>query len=244
MRTARPTSLPDAAAGVLVTRPEPGASETAARIAALGYQPIVASLLEIRILHAALPPSGHVQAVLATSGNAIAALPASHRHLPLFAVGDATAGLARASGFAQVHSASGDAAALAALVARDCDRSAGPLLFPCGRGQGHELAGDLRQRGFVVVRRAVYAAVPVRVLPEAARDALIGGGLTAAVFFSAETARHCVHLLSAARLHEAVRSVAALAIGQSTAVALQALPWRRIDVATQPNQEAMLALLR
>jgi hypothetical protein len=27
-------------------------------------------------------------------------------------------------------------------------------------------------------------------------------------------------------------------------VALQALPWRRIDVATQPNQEAMLALLR
>ena len=132
--------MPDAAAGVLVTRPEPGASETAARIAALGYQPIVASLLEIRILHAALPPSGHVQAVLATSGNAIAALPASHRHLPLFAVGDATAGLARAAGFAAVHSASGDAGALAALVARDCDRSAGPLLFPCGRGQGHELA--------------------------------------------------------------------------------------------------------
>ena len=78
--------------------------------------------------------------------------------------------------------------------------------------------------------------------PRATR--LLGGGLTAAVFFSAETARHCVRLLRAARLHEAVRSVAALAIGQSTAVALQALPWRRIDVAAQPNQEAMLALLR
>jgi uroporphyrinogen-III synthase len=236
--------LPDAAAGVLVTRPEPGASETAARIAALGYQPIVAPLLEIRILHTALPPSGHVQAVLATSGNAIAALPASHRHLPLFAVGDATAALARAAGFTEVHSAAGDSGALAVLVARHCDRNAGPLLFTCGRGQGRELAGDLRQRGFVVVRRAVYVAVPVRVLPEAARDALIGGGLTAAVFFSAETARQCVRLLRAARLHDAVRSVAALAIGQSTAVALQALPWRRIDVAAQPNQEAMLALLR
>ena len=169
---------------------------------------------------------------------------ASHRHLPLFAVGDATAALARAAGFTEVHSAAGDSGALAVLVARHCDRNAGPLLFTCGRGQGRELAGDLRQRGFVVVRRAVYVAVPVRVLPEAARDALVRGGLTAAVFFSAEAARQCVRLLRAARLHEAVRSVAALAIGQSTAVALQALPWRRIDVAAQPNQEAMLALLR
>ena len=32
--------MTDAAAGVLITRPEPGASETAARVAALGYQPI------------------------------------------------------------------------------------------------------------------------------------------------------------------------------------------------------------
>jgi hypothetical protein len=38
--------------------------------------------------------------------------------------------------------------------------------------------------------------------------------------------------------------VDALAIGQVAAVALQALPWRRICVAARPNQDAMLALLR
>ncbi len=191
-----------------------------------------------------MPPSGNLQAILATSGNAIPGLPASHHHLPLFAVGEATAARARAAGFAQVDSADGDAAALAALVARRCDRDAGPLLLACGRDQGQTLAGDLRARGFAVVRRVVYAAAPPGVLPDAARDAFASGSLTAALFFSAETARHCVRLLRSARLHEAVRTVDALAIGRPAAVALQALPWRQTRVAAQPNQDAMLALLR
>jgi uroporphyrinogen-III synthase len=236
--------LTDAVSGVLITRPEPGASETAVRVAALGYQPVVAPLLEIRTLRAPLPPSGRMQAILATSGNAIPALPASHRHLPLFAVGEATAERARAAGFVHVSSADGDSIALALLVAQSCDRSAGPLLFACGRDQGRALAGDLRARGFAVVRRVVYAATPPGTLPDTAREAFASGSLTAALFFSTETARHCVRLLRAARLHEAVRSVDALAIGQPAAVALHELPWRRTSVAAQPNQDAMLALLR
>jgi uroporphyrinogen-III synthase len=236
--------LPDAAVSVLITRPEPGASETAARVAALGYRPVVAPLLEISPLQTTLPPSAHMQAILATSGNAIPALPMSHRHLPLFAVGEATAERARAAGFVHVSSADGDSSALASLVAQRCDRSGGSLLFACGRDQGQALAGDLRARGFAVVRRVVYAAAPPSALPDPAREAFASGSLTAALFFSAETARHCVRLLRAARLHEAVRSVDALAIGRTAAVALQELPWRRTSVAAQPNQDAMLALLR
>jgi uroporphyrinogen-III synthase len=184
-----------------------------------------------------------VQAALAASSNAIPLLPASHRHLPLFAVGEATAARARAAGFAQVASADGDAAALAELVARSCDRHAGPLLLACGRGQGKVLAADLRARGFAVVRRVVYAAVPLDTLPQVAREALATGALRAAMFFSAETARQCATLVHAAGLHEAVRSIDALAIGQPAAMALETLPWRRIRVAARPNQDAMLALL-
>ena len=121
---------------------------------------------------------------------------------------------------------------------------AGPLLLAGGRGQGEALAADLRARGFRVIRRVVYVAAPVTALPDVARDAFASGRLTAALFFSAETARQCVRLLQAARLQEAVRPVDALAIGQAAAVALQALPWRRICVAARPNQDAMLALLR
>jgi uroporphyrinogen-III synthase len=236
--------LAEAAPGVLITRPEPGASETAARVAALGFQPVIAPVLTVRTFRASLPPAGDLQAILAASANAIPALPQSHRDLPLLAVGEATASRARAAGFSQVSSADGDASALAVLAAQSCNRDAAPLLLATGRGQGHALAADLRARGFRVVRRVVYAAEPVRSLPAPARSALANGTLTAALFFSAETARQFVRMLSRARLHEAVRTVDALAIGQPAAVALQALPWRRIRVADRPTQDAMLALLR
>ncbi len=199
---------------VLITRPEPGASETAARVAALGFQPVVAPLLEVRALRPRLPPPGRLQAVLATSGNAVAALPAGPRGRRRGGGGGGAAWRARA------------------------------VLRVSGRGQGGALAAELRARGFRVVRRVVYEAVAVPALPEAARARLAANGLHAALFFSAETARHAVRLLRRAGLQEAVRGVEALAIGRPAAVALQALPWRRIRVAARPNQDAMLALLR
>ncbi len=236
--------MPDAGRGVLITRPEPGASETAARVAALGYIAIVAPLLQILPRRAALPPPGRTQAILVTSGNAIAALPRTHLQLSLFAVGEATAARARVAGFAQVISADGDAGALAALVARSCDRARGALLLATGRDQGMALAARLRASGYTVNRRVVYAAEPVASLPVTARAALTAGTLTAVMVFSAATARQCVRLLRVAQLDEAVRSVDALAIGQPAAVALRALPWRRVLTAARPNQDAMLALLR
>jgi uroporphyrinogen-III synthase len=237
------TSSPDRSS-VLVTRPEPGASETAARITALGLRPIVAPLLMIAQRHATLPPSARVQAIVATSRNAIPALPASHRHLPLFAVGAATARRARAAGFEEVTSADANAEALAVLLAEACDPLAGLLLLVTGQDQGTALAARLRARGFRVLRRVVYAAVPATILPEPVHRAFAAGILSSALFFSADTAKTCVRLLQAARLDHTVATVDALAIGQSTVVALQPLPWRRIRVAAQPNQDAMLALLR
>jgi uroporphyrinogen-III synthase len=236
--------LPEPAPSVLITRPEPGAGETAASVVSLGFRPILAPALEILPLPCRLPPAARLQAIVIASGNAVQALPASHRGLPLLAVGDATAARARAAGFTRTESADGDAHALAALTGRSCDRKGAALLLATARGQGEALAADLRARGFRVIRRAVYAAVPARTLPAAACNDLAAGAVTAALFFSAETARHCVWLLRRARLHEAVRTVDALAIGRSAAVALEALPWRRIRVAARPNQDAMLALLQ
>jgi uroporphyrinogen-III synthase len=235
--------LADTRPGVLITRPEPGASETAARVSALGLRPITAPVLEIRILSGRLPPAARLQAIVTASGNAIPALPPGYHRLQLLAVGETTASRARAAGFARVTSANGDARALAALAGQTCDAKGAPLLLATGRSQGEALAADLRARGFRIIRRAVYAAMPVPILPDVAREALAGGNVTAALFFSAETARHCVLLLQRARLQEAIRTVEALAIGQSAGVALRALPWRRIRVAARPTQDAMLALL-
>jgi uroporphyrinogen-III synthase len=231
------------ARAVLITRPQPGAEETAARITAMGFVPILAPVLTIRRLPAMLPAA--VDAVVITSRNALASLPQTLRAVPLFAVGEATAAAARRCGFETVFSADADAAALADLIG--CTFTSSParrLLHLSGKSQGRDLARRLRELGFVVYRRVVYQAVPEPALAEAARAALGAGSVRAALFFSAETARSFVRLAVEAGLRDSVRSTEACAIGRPAAVALEPLPWRSIRVATRPNQSELLALLQ
>jgi uroporphyrinogen-III synthase len=210
-------------------------------LSAAGWRPIVTPFLTMQPCVAHLPAADALLAVLAASGNAAEAVPDSHHGLPLLAVGDATAARARAAGFTTVHSAGGDAPALAALAAQMFDPARGPLLLACGAGQGGTLAIMLRRHGFRVHRRTVYIARGVRRFPPAAVAAL-GEGLHAALFFSAETARVFARLLPRGLL-PALAGVEALVIGSDAAAALQHLPWRGVRVAVRPTQDGVLALL-
>ncbi len=187
---------------------------------------------------------GNMAATLVTSRNAIPACPPACFERPVFAVGSATAACATAAGFRHVIDANGDAEVLAALVADTLSPDSGSLFLPTGHGQGAALASDLRRRGFRVIRRVAYRAVAVAVLPPTAVSDLQRGQLTAAMFFSTETARHFVRLVLEAGLGEAVTDVEALSISERPAMELKRLPWRRISVAANPNQNAMLALLQ
>jgi uroporphyrinogen-III synthase len=251
--TARATSSaePDLAAGpsreaaqVLITRPEPGASATAARILVLGLVPLVAPVVATRLIELALPTPENISAVMLTSGSAIPALPSDYHNLPVLTVGDATATRASAAGFRQVVSAGGDAKDLASLAKAELPRNARPILLAVGASQGTVLADELRTAGFRVLRRVVYSVAPARALTAPAVAALRAGEVRAALFFSAETARHFVRLAQRAGVGTALRSVEAISIGRPAAMALEQLTWRHIRVAARPNQDEMLALLR
>ena len=232
--------MPEAA--ILITRPEPGAAATALRVAAMGLRAVVAPIVKIAP-RAIRPGRTKFQAILLTSGNAVAALPPELRDHLLLAVGDATAAQADAAGFHHCHSAAGDAVALEALATRLCAPLAGPLLLASGEGQGLKLATALRRHGFRVIRRVAYTARPVSALPEAARLALSENALDVALFFSTDSARAFVRLLTKSMPPRIVAHIDAIAISKSTASALAPLPWRRIRVASAPNQDEMLALL-
>src|SRR5271155_5016281 len=93
--TARPTCLPEAdRRGVLITRPLEDAARTASLVQARGFLPVVAPFLTVRHFTPAIPRL--VQAVLVTSGNALAGFPVLA--VPLLAVGGSTAARARAAG--------------------------------------------------------------------------------------------------------------------------------------------------
>ena len=228
--------------GVLITRPEDGAAETARRVTALGLRPVLAPSLRIVALAARLGRPADVGAVLVTSGHALPALGAQWHGVTLLAVGDATADRARAAGFARVESAGRDAAALARLAAARCPAGA-RLLLPTARGEGLALARTLREGGFVVRRRAVYAALPHAGLPAAAAEALADGTLRAALFFSAASARGFLRMLRGKMPCAAIAGIEALALSPAVAAPLAALPWRRLRVADRPSQDALLTLL-
>ncbi len=223
---------------VLITRPREDAARTAELVAARGFLPVVAPFMKIRRRAPDVPDD--VQAMLVSSGNAIAVLPV--RDVKLLAVGDATAQRAREAGFADVRSAGRDGAALVELAISTVRPQDGPLLLAIGARQGVNTAKALRRAGFNVMRRVAYEAVPVRDFPAEAEAVVRDGSLHAAMFLSAETAGAFVRALPASlRWH--VRNVTALAIGNPAAGALQSLPWRRILVPDAPTLDGLLALL-
>ncbi|MEN5362041.1 uroporphyrinogen-III synthase [Brevundimonas intermedia] len=130
--------MTEAPARIWITRAEPGASRTAARLRDMGFEPIIASLLAIENLTPPLPDLAPFTALAFTSINGVAAFAAltPERDRPVFAVGDATAQAARDAGFADVRSASGDLHALARLIASELSDAA--LLVP----QAETPAGD------------------------------------------------------------------------------------------------------
>ena len=236
--------MPDPGPGVvLITRPQPAATETARLVAALGFVPLVAPVLQTTLCPARLPAPDRVQALLLTSANAVPVLSAEFHHLPVFAVGHATAAAARAAGFARVTSAAGTAADLASLVARLCDPDRGSLLFPGAARIAVDIAKPLREVGFRVIRRVVYRTDPMAELAVPARAALAVGGVRVALFFSPASAQAFGALLRAALPPTSVTTVEAIAISAKVAACLAPLPWRRIRVASLPNQDEMVALL-
>lgn len=228
---------------VLITRAEPDASETAARIAARGLHPIVAPIFSHVIRPLAVAAPQRIAAVLLTSRNAIPACPPCLHHKPVYAVGPATARRASDAGFRHVINANGDASALAARVAQEIPPLSGSLLLPTAAGQGIPLARALRHQGFRVLRRVAYQTMKLPSLPPPATRALAAGDLAFVLIFSTESARHLVDLMLAAGLGDAARNIIAVSISERPSMALRRLPWRRITVAARPNQDAMLALL-
>jgi uroporphyrinogen-III synthase len=219
---------------ILVTRPEPGASATAARLAAMGHEPVLAPCLAINLLTPRLPE--HPAALIITSSQAIPALPAQLHGVPVFCVGDATAGRLRQAGFGRVESASGDAQDLLRLIT--ARRLPGLHVMAVGERHGIGLQRDLRAAGISVIRRKVYAARPLRALPSEALRGLTQREIAAALFYSAESARAFIRLQPGG-----TGGIDAIALSPAIAAALQSLPWRAIRVALAPTEADLMALI-
>lgn len=225
---------------VLVTRAEPGASETAARLAAMGHKVIVAPMLVIDPVPADADVAAF-HALLFTSANGVTAFAraSATRDIIACCVGDATGAAATANGFTDVRIAGGDVHALAALVSQSLRPEAGPLLHVAGADIAGDLVGALTQNGFTAERRIFYRATPVRQLHDAARSAL-NSEIDIVMFHSA---RGCAAFLDAIEKDALLQRIGALCMSAAVADVARRVAWRAVVVAQAPREDAMLQLL-
>ncbi len=227
---------------MLVTRPTPEASETAARLSALDIDAVVEPLLVMNVLPTGLPRAEGFAALAVTSGNALRALHERGElprflNLPVYTVGDRTAELARGYGFAEVVSARGNLQALVTLLAQA--GIGGPVLYPAAREQAGDLARALAPHGVMAITTAVYEMVPASRLSETTLGELANGAIAAALFYSRRTAEAFIALTGGLRDKE---KLAMLCLSEAVAAPLLAAHFVRVGLADHPSEEAMLGL--
>jgi uroporphyrinogen-III synthase len=230
---------------LLVTRPEPDGERTGAALRARGHDVLLAPLLRVEAIACDLGDAAY-GAVVMTSANAaraVAAHPsrAALAALPAFTVGRRTAAAARAAGFADVRSADGDKADLAALIRADYEAARGPLLYLAGEDRVGEL--DLAASGIAVVTTVIYRAVATERFPAAVAAALAAGAIDGVLHFSARSAQ--AYLTCASRADVIAPALAPLQLCLSAAVAepLAAAGATSIRIASRPDEAAMLELM-
>ena len=229
---------------VLVTRPEPGASRTAARLEADGFTPIMLPLTEILPLEPALP-DGDIAAVAISSANAIRGAPAplvaSLSSKPVFAVGDETAAAARAAGFADVRSSAGDAAGLVRDVTAGMPAKA-RTAYLCGRVRLDTLEAQLAALGFSVVAIETYDTHERLPALEELNALDAGGPVASALVYSAKGAA-CLARVVSPRTGTIFRDTAFICISPRVARELATVASGSVLAAKTPDENAMFELL-
>jgi uroporphyrinogen-III synthase len=223
---------------VIVTRAEPGASETMARLAAMDVTPIASPMLSLARLDVDMPDLSGVQHLVFTSANSVRFFTeaSSVRAAKAWCVGPSTAGAAREAGFAAVYEGAGDAAALAADILVALPEGTEGVLHVANEAAAGDLVARLKEGGLPAEFLALYETRPSEDLtPEA--EAALAAGPACVLIHSAKGA--AAFAWAAGDLDQAI----VVAISEAAARPLQGREVAAIHVAEAPNEDALLATL-
>ncbi|WP_373086003.1 uroporphyrinogen-III synthase [Sneathiella sp.] len=230
---------------ILITRPEPDAARLAVILQKMGHEGVSAPMMTIKNRPGTKIDVDGVQALLVTSANGARALgrATAFRNVKVFAVGAATAEAVRAEGFSDISSAAGDTASLTEEVIGDCKPENGKLVHVAGTEVAGDLAGDLKAAGFDCDRVVLYDATPARAIRGDVETQIKNGSIAAALFYSPRTAAIFNDIVTKSGLAPKLTLITALCLSKAVAEKLETLPWAGLQIAPEPNQENLLALV-
>ena len=145
---------------VLITRAEPAASQTAARLKENGFDPVVYPLFELADIGQALP-TNTFSSIIFTSANAVRILENRNwrntdPELIACCVGETTRKAAEKIGFSRFVVASGGGAELVKQIHREKDKRNQNFLYPTTPDRSFDMARALKETGHTVTTVEVY----------------------------------------------------------------------------------------
>jgi len=237
---------------VLVTRPQPDDETTAASLRARGFEVLLAPMLRFEPVAFHDDEDARYGAVIVTSANALRGI-APHLKasrllgLPLFTVGEHTAEAARRAGFSKVISADGDAGSLrdcvlAAVKTKELKKT-DTLLYLAGADLARDLAGELGERGFIVVTQITYRMVPVPSLPRDACDAFAANRIEAVLHYSRRSARAFLEAARAGGVEISALAIPQCCISAAVASLVRDAGATQVMAAASPDENALFETL-
>jgi uroporphyrinogen-III synthase len=237
---------------VLVTRPHPDDETTAAALRARGFEVLRAPMLRFEPVAFHDDTDARYGAVIVTSANALRGIEPHLKgsrllKLPLFAVGEHSASVARGAGFEKVIPANGDAGRLRDLVLASVKskelKKTSPLLYLAGADLARDLAGELGERGFTVITHTTYRMSPVSSLPREVSDAFAANRVQAVLHYSQRSARAFLDAVRAAGVEISALAIPQCCISTSVASVLRDAGATQVTVAASPDENALFEAL-
>jgi uroporphyrinogen-III synthase len=233
---------------LLVTRPEPDALKLQAVLEDMGHEATVEPLLQVSFEGADRIELDGVQALVATSRNALRALRSTAvlpraRTLPLFTVGKATATEARTIGFEMVVTGAGTGRELITHLVSVLDPAAGLLAHLAGDTLAVNLKEELAAHGFRVLEWVVYRMQAATSFAADVVEQLASGEIDGIILLSPRTASVYAKLVLAHELAECVRGLPHFCLSAAVARRLQPLAPTDVVTADTPRLEEVLALI-
>lgn len=234
---------------ILVTRADEAATRTAARLSAMGHEPVLMPLFS-RVIEpgAAAAGSGPRAGIIFSSANGVAAAsPPGDPDEPVYVVGAATAEAARAAGWRDTRTGAGRAADLARLIIEDTARGAvspspdRPLVYVAGKTRKPDLEDTLTRTGIAFRTVIGYRMDVVSYSTDFFSSDIMARPIDAILVYSAEAARRLAGLSNRKDVRDALDGAVAVCLSDDVADALGPHWSGRRNVATAPTETALLA---
>jgi len=189
-----------------------------------------------------LPPLKTPQALIITSKNSIRALEGYEdlKKIPLYAVGEKTAELAKQKGFVNIFNAAGTSQDLIKLIVKMGQRDKGILWHLSGEEVKGNIIEALTIAGFEARRQIVYLIEDVTDLPPSLQAKLINNSISHIIFCSPRTTTAFITLLKKNKLEKRACKIISLCLSQDVGEQALDLKWKKVWISPKPNLNDLL----